>query len=32
MVLFWHFGVAAAFAVIAGLLGGQVLKWPDKPK
>ena len=32
MVLFWHFGVAAAFAVIAGLLGGQILKWPSTPK
>ncbi len=32
MVLFWHFGMAVAFAVIAGLLGGQVLKWPSALK
>jgi hypothetical protein len=32
MVLFWHVGVAAIFAFVAALLGGQVLKWPRLPK
>jgi hypothetical protein len=32
MVLVWHFGVAAVFALVASLLGGQVLKWPQAPK
>lgn len=32
MVMFWHFGIAAAFALIASLFGRQVLKWPSVPK
>jgi hypothetical protein len=32
MVLVWHVGVAAVFALAASLLGGQILKWPQAPK
>jgi hypothetical protein len=32
MVLIWHFGVAAVFALIASLFGRQVLKWSSVPK
>lgn len=32
MVLVWHFGVATVFALVASLLGGQILKWPRAPK
>jgi hypothetical protein len=32
MILVWHIGVAALFALIASLLGGQILKWPRRPR
>jgi hypothetical protein len=32
MVLVWHVGVAAVFALAASLLGSQILKWPQAPK
>lgn len=32
MVLVWHVGVATVFALVAGLIGGQVLKWPRAQK
>ena len=31
MVIVWHVGIAAAFALIASLFGRQVLKWPSTP-
>jgi len=32
MVLVWHVGMAAVFALVASVLGGQILKWPRAPK
>lgn len=32
MVLVWHIGTATLLALIASLLGGQILKWPRAPK
>ena len=31
MILVWHIGAAAVFALIASLFAGQILKWPRRP-